>query len=112
MPLPPEEENPNPQFEFSFIECFLFVLHKLGGECPGFFNDDQEKLKDFRRRLQYLARANQAYMKKLREDLQNKKGEELKKEENREKVCVEFRFYFTFSSNGFGRPDIEICINP
>lgn len=88
MPLPPADEVPNPQFDFSFVECYLFVLHKLGGQCPEFFNDDQEKLKDFRSRLQYLARATQAYMKKLREDLQNKKGEELKKEENRTKVSV------------------------
>lgn len=86
MPLPPAEETQDPQFDFSFIECFLFVLHKFGGECPEFFTEDQDKLKEFRVRMQYLARATQAYMKKLREDLQHKKGEELKKEENRNKV--------------------------
>ncbi|ODM95907.1 Apoptosis inhibitor 5 [Orchesella cincta] len=79
----------DPTEEYSIQKLLiLYVLHKLGGQCPEFFSEDPDRLKDFRGRLQYLARATQAYMKKLREDLQNKKGEELKKEENRVKIAA------------------------
>lgn len=74
------------KFDFSQIECLLFVIHKLGSMNTDWFAEDVEKLKDFRARLQYFARAASAYMKNLREDLQHKKGEDLKSETNRFKV--------------------------
>jgi len=92
MPLPPEEQELNPKLEFGLIETLLFTLHKLGGLNPAFLTADPERLKDFRLRLQYLARATQAYMKKLREDLTGKRGEELRTEENRTKVFINKSF--------------------
>ncbi len=86
MPLPPEEDEINPKFEFSLIETLLFTFHKLGSFYPDFLNEDAERLKEFRVRLQYLARGTQAYMKRLREDLQGKRGAELRNDENRLKV--------------------------
>jgi hypothetical protein len=86
MPLPPDQDEINPKFEFSQIETLLFTLHKLGGFHPNFLTADEERLKDFRLRLQYLARGTQAYMKKLREDLTGKRGEELRNDTNRSKV--------------------------
>lgn len=85
MPPPPEVDEINPKFEFSLIETLLFAVHKLGSFCPEFLSEE-ERLKEFRVRLQYLARGTQAYMKKLREDLQGKRGPELRNDENRTKV--------------------------
>lgn len=66
MPLPPvtDTENvleENPSFKFSHAECLLYALHKLGKQSPDYFQfkDDQAKLKEFRSRLQYLARGTQ-----------------------------------------------------
>lgn len=86
MPHPPEEPELNPKFEFSLIETLLFTFYKLGSFCPDFLNEDPERVKDFRVRLQYLARGTHAYMKRLREDLQGKRGPELRNDENRLKV--------------------------
>jgi hypothetical protein len=86
MPPPPEQDEINPKFEFSLIETLLYTLHKLGNFYPDFLTEDADRLKDFRSRLQYLARGTQAYMKKLREDLQGKRGPELRNDENRSKV--------------------------
>jgi len=86
MPVPPAEDEVNPKFEFSVIETLLFTVHKLGSFHPEYFTGDAERLKDFRLRLQYLARATQAYMKKLREELQGKRGPELRSDDNRSKI--------------------------
>lgn len=58
-----------PTILFSNVECLLYSLHTLGRQCPDFlaFKEDELKLKDFRDRLQYLARANQAFLKNLQE---------------------------------------------
>ncbi|KAH8263311.1 hypothetical protein KR044_007128 [Drosophila immigrans] len=88
MPLPKltEEDvaDAPPSFQFSHAECLLYTLHTLGKKHPGnlTFVEDAEKLKDFRARLQYLARGTQGYIKKLEESLKGKTGEELKTEEN------------------------------
>lgn len=67
MPLPPVildgesaiEENPS--FKFSHAECLLYSLHKLGKQSVEYFQfkEDEAKLKEFRSRLQYLARGTQ-----------------------------------------------------
>lgn len=63
MPLPPIDAdlNETPSFQFSHAECLLYALHALGKQCPDYltFPNDPTKLKDFRSRLQYLARGTQ-----------------------------------------------------
>lgn len=65
MPLPLlKEDNVGsamPSFQFSHAECLLYALHSLGKKHPNnlSFVNDSEKLKDFRARLQYLARGTQ-----------------------------------------------------
>ncbi|KAJ6645830.1 Apoptosis inhibitor 5 like [Pseudolycoriella hygida] len=64
MPLPPfdsEVIDENPSFQFSHAECLLYALHTLGKQCPVFFafSNEPTKLKEFRSRLQYLARGTQ-----------------------------------------------------
>lgn len=68
MPLPPfDTENiieESPSFQFSHAECLLYALHALGKQVPQFFafTDQPQKLKEFRSRLQYLARGTQGYV--------------------------------------------------
>ncbi|KAL5279095.1 API5 family protein [Megaselia abdita] len=93
MPAPKLDEDvmaSNPSFEFSHIECLLFALHTLGKKAPDQLNfiTDPEKLKDFRARLQFLARGTQGYIKKLEEAVKGKKEEDLKTEENKMKLTA------------------------
>lgn len=50
-----------PSFKFSHVECLLYALHTLAKQSHEFltFPDDAQRLKDFRSRLQYLARGTQ-----------------------------------------------------
>lgn len=65
MPLPSLKDadigSETPSFQFSHAECLLYALHSLGKKHPDSlsFVNDSEKLKDFRARLQYLARGTQ-----------------------------------------------------
>lgn len=66
MPLPSldaaeETNNDNMSFKFSHVECLLFAIHTVAKQSMEFltFPDDQQRLKDFRSRLQYLARGTQ-----------------------------------------------------
>lgn len=66
MPLPPVIDGDatveeNPSFKFSHAECLLYSLHKLGKQNVEYFQfkEDAAKLKEFRSRLQYLARGTQ-----------------------------------------------------
>lgn len=68
MPLPQLSEDSDvvsatttPSFQFSHAECLLYALHTLGKKHTEnlSFVSDPEKLKDFRARLQYLARGTQ-----------------------------------------------------
>lgn len=97
MPLPPEDaengENPSsdePKLQFSSVECLLYSFHQLGKKLPDFLLDkvDQERLKDFKIRLQYFARGLQVYIRQLRVALQGKTGDALKTEENKIKVVA------------------------
>ncbi|XP_050411113.1 apoptosis inhibitor 5 isoform X2 [Patella vulgata] len=97
MPLPPSEENDapaaaneEPKLEFSYVECLMFSFHQLCSRCPGFLTDEDnaDRLKDFRLRLQYFARGVQIYIKQLRAALQGKSGETLKTDENKIKVVA------------------------
>jgi hypothetical protein len=66
MPLPPIDAdlNETPSFQFSHAECLLYALHAIGKQCPEYltFPSDPAKLKDFRSRLQYLARGTQGFV--------------------------------------------------
>lgn len=64
MPLPPlgtDDIIENPSFQFSHAECLLYALHSLGKQAVDFFtfSNEPNKLKEFRSRLQYLARGTQ-----------------------------------------------------
>lgn len=92
MPLPPVDADMNetPSFQFSHAECLLYGLHVLGKQATEFltFPNDAVKLKDFRSRLQYLARGTQGYIKKLQEAVKGKTTDEMKSEENQIKVTA------------------------
>ncbi|EDS43559.1 apoptosis inhibitor [Culex quinquefasciatus] len=92
MPLPPADADMNetPSFQFSHAECLLYTLHTLGKQAPDLltFPEDAAKLKDFRSRLQYLARGTQGYIKKLQEAVKGKTTEEMKSDENQIKVTA------------------------
>lgn len=74
LPPPPsdlENLDNTPSIQFSHVECLLYALHAIGKQCPEFlaFKDQEDKLKDFRARLQYLARGTQGYVKKLQDEI-------------------------------------------
>lgn len=63
----------------------MYAFHVLGRYHPEFLSSDEnkERLKDFRLRLQYFARGTQNYIKELRNSLSNtsitaKENEEVK----------------------------------
>lgn len=98
MPLPPageETENSTdqqhePELQLSHVECLMYSFHQLAKRNPQFLTADEsaERLRDFKLRLQYLARGVQGYIKKLRLALQGKKTAELKTDENKLKVAA------------------------
>ena len=47
----------------------MFAFHTVGRQAETFLKSDEERIKDFRSRLQYLARGVQGYIKKLKEFL-------------------------------------------
>ena len=74
IPLPPVSEDGNvvyevPNLEFTKVECLIFTFHTVGRQVETFLTADEERLKDFRSRLQYLARGVQGYISKLKEFL-------------------------------------------
>lgn len=102
MPLPPafdettetaaaaDQLEESPSLQFSHAECLLYALHALGKQAPAYFAfaDDAAGLRDFRTRLQYLARGTQGYIKRLQEALRGKSKEQLGAPENRVKVTA------------------------
>ncbi|KAK2120071.1 Apoptosis inhibitor 5 [Saguinus oedipus] len=96
MPLPPEEAengenagNEEPQLQFSYVECLLYSFHQLGRKRSDFLTAKlNEKLKEFKIRLQYFAWGLQVYIRQLRLALQGKTGEALKTEESKIKVVA------------------------
>lgn len=92
LPPPPADfenlEN-TPSILFSHCECLLSSLHSLGKQSPDFlaFKDDEEKLKDFRNRLQFLSRNTQGYVKKLQDEIKaGKVSKDPKTDEEKLKV--------------------------
>lgn len=87
LPPPPEDMNETPLILFSHVECLLYSIHALGKQCPEYlsFKDEEIKLKDFRARLQYLARRTQGYVKKLQTDI---KEETVNPKTDEEKIKI------------------------
>ncbi|XP_014676482.1 PREDICTED: apoptosis inhibitor 5-like [Priapulus caudatus] len=86
-----ENETPSEaerKLNFSYAECLMHTFHQLGSQHPEFLTANEERLKDFRVRLQYFAQGVQGYIKKLREALHGKAGEALKSDENKLKVLA------------------------
>jgi len=75
LPLPPPVSEDGSvlhevsTLEFTKVECLMFAFHTVGRQAETFLKSDEERLKDFRSRLQYLARGVQGYIKKLKEFL-------------------------------------------
>lgn len=93
LPLPSDEEIEEEalkKLDFSSVECFMFILHKLGAKYTEFLisTDFSEKLKDFRSRLQYFGRMVQAYIKQLKASLQATGTAKLEESDNKLKVMV------------------------
>ena len=70
---PPVSEDgsvaPSPSLEFTKVEALMFAFHRICRQAPTFLTEDEERLKDFKLRLQYLARGVTGYIGKLREFL-------------------------------------------
>lgn len=76
------------KFEFTKVECLLFIFHTVGKQAPQFLTDNPETLKEFKSRLQYFALGIQGYIRKLREFLANKSAAELNAKENKLKATA------------------------
>lgn len=76
------------KFEFTKVECLLFIFHTVGKQAPQFLTDNLEILKEFKSRLQYFALGTQGYIRKLRELLSNKSAAELNTKENKLKATA------------------------
>lgn len=98
MPLPNQEDeeastatSDDPKFNFSYVECLLYAFYQLSSKQPEFLTNEEssERLKDFRKRLQYFARGLSVYIRQLRLALQGKSREDLKnKPENKLKLTA------------------------
>lgn len=96
LPLPPLEgegaEIPSeePSLQLTHVECLMYTFHTLGKSDPAYLEKAlEETMKDFKVRLQYLARGVQNYIKKLKEALVSvKKGEGMKNEETKLKYVA------------------------
>lgn len=91
LPPPPAdlENMETPSILFSHVECLLYSIHALGKQCPEFlaFASEDEKLKDFRNRLQFLSRNTQGYVKKLQDEIKaGKVSKDPKTDEEKLKV--------------------------
>lgn len=91
LPPPPADlENlETPSILFSHVECLLYSVHALGKQCPEFlaFAAEEDKLKDFRNRLQFLSRNTQGYVKKLQDEIKaGKVSKDPKTDEEKLKV--------------------------
>ncbi|XP_066146303.1 apoptosis inhibitor 5 isoform X1 [Euwallacea fornicatus] len=90
MPLPSEDVDVNKilNLNFTVVECLLYTFHKLAAQCPEFLTNE-ERIADFRLRLQYFARGVQGCKRGLKRTMQGKLGsiEDLS-ETDQEKVKI------------------------
>lgn len=91
LPLPPTdaENTEEPTLQLTHVESLLYAFHQICKHNIDFLTTNEEKLKDFRLRLQYLARGVQSYMKKLKDSL-TVKGKQVtaETEENKFKIIA------------------------
>ncbi len=66
-----EQREQEAKFNFSYVECLLYSFHLLAKFQATFLTSDEnkERLRDFRIRLQYFAKGTQNYIKELRNTL-------------------------------------------
>jgi len=66
-----EQREQEAKFNFSYVECLLHSFHSLAKFQPAFLISDEnkERLRDFRMRLQYFAKGTQNYIKELKNTL-------------------------------------------
>ena len=91
IPPPPKDvENGNEadaNLRLTHVESLLFSFHQVTKHRPEFMEEDPERLKDLKLRLQYLARGVQGYIKKLRDSL-SAAAKNQNNEENQLKVVA------------------------
>ncbi|KAI1296737.1 Apoptosis inhibitor 5 [Halotydeus destructor] len=92
IPLPPLDAGDSveePSLQLTHVESLLFAFHQFGKHNAEFLNDET-KLKDFKLRLQYLARCVQNYSKKLKESLElaKKTKDALQTDENKMRLVA------------------------
>lgn len=102
MPPPPEDLSESapaasanldePTLHLSHVESLLYTFHQFGKHNSGFLDAVADRQKDFKLRLQYLARGVQNYITKLKKALaaikRVKGNEALKSEENKMKLTA------------------------
>jgi len=71
LPLPPTDGMPEdePSLQLTHVESILYAFHQISKHNSDFITANEERLKDLKLRLQFLARGVQSYIKKLRESL-------------------------------------------
>jgi hypothetical protein len=64
-------EKEEDKFNFSYVECLLYAFHVVGRFHSEYLQADEnkERLREFRVRLQYFAKGTQNYIKELRNSL-------------------------------------------
>ena len=84
------EEDTIQKLNFSFVECLMYVFHKLGSKHNEFLlaAASADLLKDFRLRLQYFGRMVQVYIKQLKVMLLGKNKLELEEGDNKIKTMA------------------------
>jgi hypothetical protein len=68
------QQQEDAKFNFSYVECLMYAFHTLVKYQPAFLNgteENKERFKEFRLRLQYFAKGTQNYIKELRNSLSN-----------------------------------------
>lgn len=98
MPTPPaaleggkDAFSDFPTANLALVECAMYAFHALSVSHKDFFSapEAQDRMNDFRKRLQYLALGVQAYSKQINEALKAKDADsdELKKKKEESTVC-------------------------
>lgn len=82
---PTDDGAPPPKLFFSVVEGTLFALHQFLQKKPDILAapESEDRLKDFRQRLQYLARRTQTYNTQLQATLQKTGVVDMKTEQNK-----------------------------
>lgn len=87
-PLVEDVAETEPEFEYSRIEALLYTLHHIVKHDVELICKDVDRLKEFKKRLQYMARWSMAYVKKLRDILKAIENDAAKAAENKVKLTA------------------------